>query len=256
MTQGYVEFEFDLPGALLARLVEVFAKLESAPLTQAMLVGVPEEQGVYQLFLERDEGDPELVYIGKTDAAAGLHNRLTRHSQKIQHRVGLEPTKVLFKAVRIFVFTPLDLEAQLIDYYGGTRWNGSGFGSNDPGRERDTTTYKSDHFDAAYPIDINRTLEFEIPHVGTAAAVLSALKQRLPYLFRFERDGRSRRAHPDLASTNVHLDPSKGLTPESILQQVVAQLPSGWHATMLPSHVIMYKNDSRVFPSGRLLARS
>jgi hypothetical protein len=256
MTPGYIEFEFDLAGALFARLVEVFAGLNPAPLTPAILANVPEAQGVYQLFLDHDAGEPELVYIGKTDAATGLHDRLSRHSQKVQHRVGLDPSKVLFKAVRIFVFTPLDLEAQLIEHYGGTPWNGSGFGSNDPGRQRDTTTYKPEHFDAQYPIDIRRTVDFDVPLAGSAADILTVLKRKLPYLVRFERVGRSSRAHPDLATTNVNIDPSEGLTPENILKQVVAQLPKGWHATMLPSHVIMYKNDQRSFPSGKLLARS
>lgn len=33
MTAGYVDFEFDLPEALLAKLIEIFAELASAPLT-------------------------------------------------------------------------------------------------------------------------------------------------------------------------------------------------------------------------------
>jgi hypothetical protein len=45
-------------------------------------------------------------------------------------------------------------------------------------------------------------------------------------------------------------------TPEHVLRAVVAQLPKGWHVTLLPSHVIMYKNDKRKFPSGRLIGKS
>jgi hypothetical protein len=112
------------------------------------------------------------VYVGKTDAEAGLLSRLTRHSKKIQHRIGLTPASVLFKAVRVFVFTAIDLETQLIAHYGGTNiveWNGSGFGSNDPGEKRDTTTYKAGHFDAQFPIDIARPLAFSIPTPTKAA---------------------------------------------------------------------------------------
>ena len=259
MTDGYQEFEFDLPEALLARLVEVFGGLSPAPLVPAVVAGIPEEQGVYQLFLERGESR-DLVYIGKTDAAAGLKRRLDRHARKVQQRVGLDPNHVLFKAVRVFVFTAVDLETQLIEHYAeaaSVSWNNSGFGSNDPGKERDTTYYKPDHFDTRFPIDIGRILDFALPMTGSAAQVLRALKANLPYLIRFQSNGGNWRiAHDDLENTRVRLDPSRPLTPESVLAQVILQLPAGWHATMLPSHVIVYKDDDRRLPSGRLIAKS
>jgi hypothetical protein len=52
MIAGYVEFEFDLPGALLARIVKVFDGLTAAPLLRSVVETIPEEQGVYQLFLD------------------------------------------------------------------------------------------------------------------------------------------------------------------------------------------------------------
>lgn len=110
MIPGYVDFEFDLPGALLARLVQVLDTLPPATLSREFLDDIPDAQGVYQLFL-----DAALVYIGKTDAEAGLRKRLDRHRLKIQHRNGLDPNRVAFKAVRIYVFTAVDLETQLIN---------------------------------------------------------------------------------------------------------------------------------------------
>lgn len=259
MTTGYTEFEFNLPDALLKELITVFDGLAPAPLLAANVAAIPEEQGVYQLFLA-PHGQPSLVYIGKTDAAAGLRVRLSRHATKIQNRLNLNPSIVMFKAVRVFVFTAVDLETQLIGHYGGTSavsWNGSGFGSNDPGRERDTTTYKAEHFDTQFPIDLNRPLSFAVPMTGTAADILRALKSGLPYLIRFELPSRwSRIAHADLEGTTVTINPALPMTPESIIAQTIKQLPPGWHATMLPSHVIIYKNDRRRFPSGRLLAQS
>lgn len=259
MTAGYREFEFDLPSALLERLVAVFDNLAPAPLLPVNVQAIPEEQGVYQLFL--GNGDQHnLVYVGKTDAAAGLRVRLGRHAIKIRNRINLDPSKVLFKAVRVFVFTAVDLETQLIEHYGRVSrvpWNGSGFGSNDPGRERDTTTYKPEHFDTQFPIDIQRPLDFVLPTTGTAAGILTTLKDQLPYLIRFERPSQSsRRAHTDLEATTVTLNLSVPLTPESVIAQIVRQLPPGWHATLLPSHVIIYKNDARNFPSGRRIAES
>lgn len=162
--------------------------------------------------------------------------------------------------MRVFVFTAVDLETQLIKLYSKTEtvsWNKSGFGSNHPGQRRDTTYYKPNHFEARFPIDIARALDFALPRTGSAAQLLRALKANLPYLIRFQGNGGKRRvAHDDLKDTIVTLDPSTPLTPESVLAQVIPQLPQGWHATLLPSHVIIYKDDDRKFPSGRQIAKS
>jgi hypothetical protein len=255
MTAGYRDFEFDLPGALLVRLVEVLDGMEAAPLDAVSLSSIPEQaQGVYQLFLDED-----LVYIGKTDAEAGLGKRLGRHHEKIQHRNNLDPAQVFFKAVRVYVFTAVDLETQLINRYGGERkvtWNGSGFGSNDPGRERDTTKYKDDHFDVLYPIDIDRVLTVVPPAQGSAATILSALKNILPYTFRYENaGGRSRQPHPDLLAANVTLPIDAAVTARGVISAVVPRLPPGWQAVRFPSHIILYKDDKN-YVYGTQIARS
>jgi hypothetical protein len=254
MTSGYVEFEFNLPEALLSSLIQVLDRLESANLATASLANIPDAQGVYQLYL-----DDELVYIGKTDAETGLRNRLERHRSKIQQRRGLDPSRVSFKAVRIYVFTAMDLETQLIAHYGGfakVKWNGSGFGSNDPGRQRDTTTYREDHFDAIFQIDIDRMLDIALPHADTAATILAMLKNTLPYVFRYEgRTSRSRQPHPDLENTTVSTVAVSPLTARRVLEVVVPQLPAGWQATQLPSHIILYK-ENRAYPQGTVISRS
>ena len=106
-------------------------------LTISALRDIPDAQGFYQLF---NEG--ELVYIRKTDEDAGLRRSLGLHPRRIQHRHNIDPKNVLFKAIRVFIVTIMDLESQLLKHYGVTSnlpWNGSGFGSNDPGRNRDKT---------------------------------------------------------------------------------------------------------------------
>jgi hypothetical protein len=166
---------------------------------------------------------------------------------------------VSFKAVRIYVFTAMDLETHLIAHYDGpakVKWNGSGFGSNDPGRQRDTTTYREDHFDAIFPIDIDRTLDISLPHSDTAANIFTILKNTLPYVFRYEgRTARSRQPHPDLENTTVSTVAVSPLTARRVLEVVVPQLPTGWQATLLPSHIILYK-ENRVYPQGTVISRS
>jgi hypothetical protein len=251
---GYVEFEFDLPSALLGRLIDVFSEIEPAKLDIRTTQTIPDEQGVYQLFL-----DEVLVYVGKTDGDAGLRSRLSRHATKMLHRSNLDPSRVSYKAVRVFVFTAMDLEGDLIRHYGGVKklaWNGSGFGSNDPGKERDTTRVKAQNFDAQYPIDIDRPIEFEIENGETIALALSRLKGSLPFTLRFEMIApRSRTPHSDL--TDSKLPALRGVTTaRKIFQHLVQPLPRGWKITALPGYVIMYKNDPRKIPSGSVVAAS
>lgn len=254
MTAGYREFEFDLPAALLAKLIEILEGMPPALLSMGNVDAIPNEQGVYQLFL-----DDQLVYIGKTDGDAGLKQRLSRHSWTIQNRVNLSAAKVQFKAVRIFVFTAVDLETQLIRHYARTgtppAWNFSGFGSNDPGRNREDTEVDADGFDARYPVDIDHTFDLPIETPATAAEVLGALKRFLPYTLRFEGvRPRSRTPHADFQNATVTL-PHKGVTVRSTLTALLTQLPPGWQATTLPGRVIIYK-ENRAYSHGTLIARS
>lgn len=253
MTNGFLEFEFDLPDALLAGLVKTFSRMSAALLARENLVDLPEAQGVYQLLI----GD-KLVYIGKTDAELGLKKRLERHAWTIQHRHNLDPQQILFKAVRVFVFTAMDLESQLIRHYdsiGKVAWNNSGFGSNDPGRNRDLTELKPEGFDALYPIDIDRPLDWKLVGSFSAATVLAALKTAVPYTFRFESSSRgSRKPHADLQETQVNIG-EQVFTTRSLLTKIISHLPQGWQATTLPSRVIMYK-EMRDYSTGEIVARS
>jgi hypothetical protein len=250
---GYREFEFDLPQALLINLVRAFDSMEGASLMPDLVTAIPEAQGVYQLFHQG-----ALVYIGKTDAQAGLRERLTRHAWTVQHRKNLDPAQVSFKAIRVFVFTAIDLETQLIQHYrasGPVAWNFSGFGSNDPGRERDTTNIKPEGFDAQFPVDLDRKVVLDVASPAFASEALTALRRALPYTFRFESAGRgSRKPHPDLEEAAVSL-PSRVFTTRELLVHIARSLPPGWQATLLAGRVILYK-ENREYPFGEVIVRS
>lgn len=252
--KGYIEFEFDLPGALLVQLIKTIDGLEAVALSAENLADIPEQQGIYQIFSEG-----KLVYIGKTDAESGLRKRLVRHAKKIRHRVGLDISKIHFKAVRIFVFTAMDLESDLIRHYGGVKtidWNGSGFGANDPGRERDTTNVDPDNYDAKFPIDIDRDISFVIEVNETAAVVAQRLKSALPFLFRYQgRGGKSRKAHLDFEQATLTAI-SGPISTRNIIKHIVSALPPGWQATALPGYVIMYKEALREYPQSQVIAVS
>lgn len=246
------ELEFDLASALLRELIELFESMGQAPLDSAHVDRVPEQQGVYQLFLDRS-----LVYVGKTDSEAGLNKRLARHARKIHQRTALDPSRVTFKAVRVFVFTAMDLEQQLIKHYSSTSgtlsWNQSGFGANDPGRKRDTTALKQDHFDLKYPIDIDLPIVLvEIDEVVSIADMLKRLKVTLPYTLRFQNaGGNSKQPHPDLAGSNLTLL-SGNYTVRQMLRSAQDTLGQDWQITVLPGYVIAYK-EKKDYPHSRAL---
>lgn len=249
--RSYIEeLEFDLPSKLLEELVALFDEMPAGQLDADSLQSVDEEQGVYQLFK-----DGQLVYIGKTDSEAGLKKRLQRHSVKIQSRLNLEISQVTFKAIRVFVFTAMDLESLLIKHYReqGQRpdWQHSGFGSNDPGRERDTTKVKPENFDYKYPIDLDQTVTIESDASDISVAdLLSQAKKQLSYNIRFAG---GRKPHTDLREATVNL-PKNEIAVRALLKLAKAALGDAWQITALPGYVIIYKERApKKYPSGEVI---
>lgn len=254
MPTFFEELEFDLPKALIASLIELLDGMPQGELTEANVAMVGNEQGVYQLFL-----DGKLVYIGKTDAEAGLQARLRRHSKKILGRKNLSSARVTFKAVRVYVFTAMDLEELLIKKYdlnSNNSWNNSGFGSNDPGRERDTSTLKAHHFDKKFPMDYDYLIDVSANgEPQKISDVLKKLKdpETCPHLIRFQTAGGGGRApHPDLENTDVVIP--TGLEPiRQTLQRLKGALGTDWQITALPGYVIGYK-ERRDYKEGEILS--
>jgi hypothetical protein len=255
LADGYVEFEFDLPSALLQSLVHEFDKMDSASLTHEHTQLVPDEQGVYQLLV-----GGQVVYVGKTDAKAGLKGRLRKHAFTIRHRQNLKPEDVQFKAARIYVFTAMDLETLLIEHYakksGEVWWNSSGFGSNDPGRNRDETELKATGFDAVYPIDLDYPIEIDTQGGVSAAVVLDALRLQIPYKLRAQNlGGSSKKPHAELRDTIVPVFEVQPKTAREAITAVLSVLPPGWQATLLPGRIILYR-ESRNYNAGTVIGRS
>lgn len=228
---GYGEFELDLEAAFKRDLPPFITTIQDIQLTSANVSAtVPaSKNGVYVLLK-----NSQVVYVGKTDARAGFRDRLSRHEQSIQHRVGLNPATITFKAVAIAVFKNADIEQMLIDHYHAA-WNNSGFGSNDPGRKRDGQ--EPSNFDRLHPIDISLPLAFVPAGTINCRNLLGRLQAELPYTFRFEK-----RAHqPDLAIA-ISI-PSPNMSLDSILRIVISTLNSvttKWQATILHGRVILY----------------
>jgi hypothetical protein len=195
------------------------------------------------------------VYVGKADAS--LPQRLERHRFKLGGRVNIDLAEITFTC--LYVDEDLDAlapEKMLIDRFkseGSAPWNFNGFGNNDPGRERDTTRFKDDHFDTQYPAD----LDFPLPDIGPGRyrvdELTSKIKSLLPYVFRYETV--KRRPHPDLTDTYVEIaDPESPPTGDSLFGALGEALVN-WQVTALPGYVIMYR-EHRTYPSSRRIYRS
>jgi hypothetical protein len=248
--KGYTEFEFDLPEALLRELIVALDATPTAELVSSVTSKIPNEQGVYQLF-----EDDTLVYIGKTDGdKVGLASRLSQHASKIRHRPALTG-RMTFKAVRVMVFTAMDLEKLLIKHYralGAVAWNGSGFGSNDTGNKRESTERDLTGFHAMYPISIDEKIDIATLVPGAkvvVATALKAMKDAVDYILRYEtlRNAKGRamsgRPHADLLAVEFVV-PAAPYTIEDLLRAIVASLGPEWQATLFDSHVILYKEDT------------
>lgn len=201
-------------------------------------------EDAYVLF---EDGIP--VYAGKTVTRHGFRDRLGRHAFTIQHRLNLAPATIGFKAIRILVFSNFDVEAILIHALrkadkNALAWNDSGFGSNDPGHNREKQEPAG--FDVQRPIDIGRSLGMA---AGTYALLdlLIALKDGLPYVLRYQTDqlpGKKRPEHyrtghaDQRAAGAVMVNERDSL--RAVLEKVLVALPSGWRVTVFPDRVILY----------------
>jgi hypothetical protein len=249
--QGFRSLEFDLPAALLQQIVAEFEAMEAALLLPNHTSEIPDAQGVYQLYHAG-----KLVYVGKTDGNAGLRRRLSRHAWTIKSRHNLDVADVAFKAVQVLVFSAMDLETALIAHYRELRqppaWNGSGFGNNDPGRERDTTAVRPDSFDGLYPINIDDEILVDWVLGESALQVLAHLNASVPYRIRHMR---TREAIAQLQTSEVK-PLAQPTTARRVIEAVCNALPPGWQGTRLSGRIILYREAKNDYPSAEVIARS
>jgi hypothetical protein len=241
----YGEFDFDLAGAVQEQLLKAFNVLPIGPLSEELTSELRVRHGVYQLFLHG-----VLVYIGK---AKSLKARLRRHRFRLGGRKNLNLADVGFKCLYVHKnWTPMTHEEALIRLYqreGSQLWNGMGFGSNDPGRNREQTNQPPEGFHRQFPINSDLPCDFLEPGTWKVRDLLRHLKGELPFLLRYE--GHTRGGHADFVKKKVAIAAS-GRPLSEVLTDVARALPRGWQLTIFPSHVILYK-ESRAYDHGEVL---
>lgn len=274
---GYAEFALDFENALAHQLAPFFEALPTANLIPSEVEQIPlAARGAYYLYLH-----DKLVYIGKSDAKAGLRVRLLRHYRTLRCRKGITSGEMRFKAVKVHSFSALDTESLLIEIFTkqgqlaavaaqppspsqrrpkvkaeGPQWNNSGFGSNDTGKERDTQ--KVSRFDAAHPIDVDTVIEFQDEaalangKTKDLRRYIEWLANELPFTFRIDKDHLAELEAISINSVDLVLDK----TLRGLFLAVHALIPAHWSLTLLRGKAILYKGDNTKYKSPLWVLRS
>lgn len=238
-------FDFDLPGAVTEQLERRLNEMASSSLTSEALEALAQfqqlhqiRQGVYQLLL----GD-EVLYVGK---ASDVCERLRQHFDKMRGRLHLELSEVRFRCLLLHSnWNTSANEDLLVAHYkarGQCRWNNSGFGAKDVGRERDDT--EPNRFDREYPINADYPCS-NIPDCLSVGDLLGQLKAQLPFVLRYDLDAKSAEVRLDLKEVPK--------TARALVVAAVKALGSEWQATFFRSHVIVYK-ERRRYKHGKSVA--
>lgn len=246
------EFKLSITRAMRDQLADELDALRPAPLSRDQLDQLKDDQpGVYELYLNGIRPEHR-VYVGK--ASKSLKARLGEHLRKLSGRTNINVEDVGF----VCLYVDEDLEAAapeklLIKKYrgaGGVPWNTMGFGNKDPGRNRDGSVVKAKHFDAQYPIDLDRVVNGVPLGSQTVVELLNAVKTDLPYNLRFET---TEKIKSELSDTSVTIT-SSALSTRELMRLTINALPAGWQATALPGYVILY-HEARHYKSAKVFWR-
>lgn len=246
------QFRLSITKALSTQLYESIKQLEPAPLTrenldalvsQAETLGLPSRAGVYQIFRQEPGKKRELTYVGKADEP--LDERLGKHLFKLSGRRGISIDEISFRC--LFVEEDLSAvspEKMLIKEHlknGKIVWNNRGFGNNDPGRNRDKTVIKENHFDLEFPIDLDRKISGLTPGHQSLYDVLWAIKKNISFVFRFKQSALYKKTFVTV--------PKGDMTIDEAFRFVIKHLSGKWQICALLGWAIMYDDAPATYPS-------
>lgn len=246
------QFRLSITEALSTQLYAALDHLEPAPLTrenldalapQAEKLGLPSQSGVYQLFRQVPGEKRELAYVGKADEP--LPTRLGNHLYKLSGRKGISIDEMSFRC--LFVeedLSSVSPEKMLIKEHlktGKIVWNNRGFGNNDPGRNRDRTVIKNNHFDLEFPIDLSRKVVGLTPGEQSLHSALWELKRGIPFNFRFKNSAALKKQMVAI--------PEHELTVDEAFRLIAQNLSEKWQICALLGWVIMYDDNPSTYPS-------
>ncbi|MFB7483097.1 GIY-YIG nuclease family protein [Streptomyces anulatus] len=234
------DFRLSITQALGDQLADALDDLSPAPLTGPNLNELEDRPGVYQLYR-----NGKFVYVGKADKS--LPTRILKHLRKVSGRQDISLSEMTFTCLYVAEdFSALAPEKLLIKNYkkrGEIPWNNNGFGNNDPGKRRDETVVKENHFDALFRIDLGRTIPRITSGVTTLAKLLAHVSKEAPYTFRYEKKKMGTAYKKEIQV------PETDLTVAQLFELIAINLPEEWQITVLPGRAIMYPDNRRNYPS-------
>lgn len=255
MPQFFDLFALDMQRVLNDEIVKAFDPLEPVPLTAENIGRLAEHEAgsphaTKGLYILHYRG--AAVYVGKAEDS--LRSRLADHRVKLDSRLNIQVADIGFRCLYLDKnWSALTHEGPLIGRL-GCNWNSSGFGNHDPGRNRDKTELKDNHFDRLFPINANLPLTFGAGRRSVATAILE-VKDQLPFLFRYQtkRGFRPNRSHPEYQSRHVEFDAAE--TVRSAMGKIVDALGGEWQATFLYGYLILYREHHAYGPLSAFLLK-
>lgn len=235
---GCTTYNFNFLETVSTQLVQTLEELDLASLTEGSLQELgsfqhesKSKQGVYLLSFR---GEP--AYLGKANDVAA---RLRIHRRKLLGRQGISEQELGYKALLLDGSMSTAANEELLIAIFRRRhsgmWNGQGFGSKDPGRNRDRT--QPGPFDEAHPIRKDYVVEIEGTE-KTIGGVFKQLKKQLPYLFRYQKLPSS--------VTNIQMSLRPGTyAAEAVVRSALGKFPKNWHAAILSYGIVVYKGLDR-----------
>ncbi|BAJ29591.1 MULTISPECIES: GIY-YIG nuclease family protein [Kitasatospora] len=237
-TPYHKDFTLSITKALGDQLAAALAGLDRAPLHEESIKELKERAGVYQLYL-----DGEFVYVGKADKS--LPARLRNHLRKLSGRRRIALGEMTFSCLYVAEdFSALAPEQLLISHHkemGNIPWNNNGFGNKDPGRQRDSTILKRNHFDVLFPIDLGRPVEGLEVGEFTLHDLLERVKAGLPYNFRYGKSAEFKKRVIQVSADRM--------TADEVFRLISAEMPDGWQIAALMGYVIMYDDSPAHYKS-------
>ena len=241
----HAAYSFHFLDTVSRELIAELGALALTPLNQQALaklaadqVTLNARQGVYLLY---HRGEP--VYLGKAD---DVHERLRQHLRKMSGRANIDLGAVGYKALLLDKsMSTAANETVLIQLFQETyqgMWNGTGFGTKAPGKERDTTAPSK--FDREHPIKADYPIT-GIRDKETVGAVFQTIKSQVPFVFRHAVDSKALKIELELREVPR--------TAESLVAAALASMEAGWYCAVLSYGLVVYRDRKTYGPDVRVL---
>lgn len=229
----FTRFDLDIPRAVAGQLGECLDRLTPLPLNSPQLGEVPTEPGVYRL-----HKDGRAVYVGKAD---NLRSRLAQHAGDLDGRQNISRADLSFVCATLSKNWATFGAEDVLMKSGTYAWQNTGFGNNDPGRERDTSKLDAGHWDLQYPIRFDWPCADIAAGEYSAAGLLDRLKKTLPFLLRVEKRSPGGKGGHKLQVIETRVQVPRASMPFRELFEIVVRTLPGWQGTIFPGYVILYE---------------